>query len=102
MNKKELTKAIREVSDKLPPFKEEHVSGFTHDNQTNYLPHKYFVDVNHERRLRKAYESYGMEGIKRYLDNISKIQKQRNEQISKENAEIKTEHVPLRDGEESL
>jgi hypothetical protein len=88
MNKKEITKAIREISDRLPPVKEDHVSGYymqdVEDGLKRPSSHHYLVDVNHERRLRKAYMRHGMEGIKHYLDSIHQLQIKRNEELSKE------------------
>lgn len=88
MNKKEVTKQIREIADRLPPVKEDHVSGYYLQDIEGGLKrpsaHHYLVDVNHERRLRKAYERFGMDGIKNYLNQLHQLQLQRNEQLSKE------------------
>lgn len=88
MSKKNLNKQIREIADRLPPVKEDHVSGYfmqeVDDGLQRPSSYHYLVDVNHERRLRKAYERHGMEGIKHYLDSIRNLQTKRNEELSKE------------------
>jgi hypothetical protein len=77
MNKKQ-TKHIREIAERLPTVYQQSMSGFTIE-EDKMVPHVYNVEINHERRLRKAYERYGLEGIKSYLEMISNLQKQRNE-----------------------
>lgn len=77
MNKQQ-TKHIREIADRLPPVYEQTMSGYTIQDG-KMVPYIYNVEVNHERRLRKAYERHGLDGIKSYLEMISKLQKQRNE-----------------------
>jgi hypothetical protein len=81
MSKKKLTKQIREIADRLPPVKEEHMSGYEKvDGETK--GNFYLTDVNHERRLRHAYEKSGMIGIRLYLESIQKLQKQRTDAIN--------------------
>lgn len=86
MGKKKLVKKIREISVRIPTVKEEHASGYIPLEDENgvqaFQPNKYIVDVNHERRLRRAYQRYGMEGIKGYLESITKIQKQRSDELT--------------------
>lgn len=77
MNKKQI-KHIREIADRLPVVFEQTMSGYKIEDD-KMVPHIYNVEINHERRLRKAYERYGLEGIKSYLEMISKLQKQRHE-----------------------
>lgn len=84
MGKKKLAKKIREISTRIPPVKEEHACGYVESDDRTLQPNKYLVDVNHERRLRKAYQKYGMEGIKAYLESITKLQKQRSDEIKNE------------------
>jgi hypothetical protein len=84
MGKKQLIKQIREIAKRIPPVKEQHMSGFFMDEDKKPQPNIYLVDVNHERRLRKAYEDCGMEGIKKYLDSIHQLQLKRKDEISKE------------------
>lgn len=90
MSKKKLTKQIKEISDKLPPVKEEHASGFTsvlnEEGTKVFKPNTYLVDVNHERRLRHAYERHGMEGIKSYLESITKLQTNRKNELNNKDA----------------
>lgn len=77
MNKKQ-AKHIRDIADRLPPVMKQNVSGYTIEDD-KYIPHVYSVEINHERRLRKAYERHGLDGIKSYLEMISNLQKQRHE-----------------------
>lgn len=79
MNKKDI-KYIKQIADRLPIVYEETVSGYYIENEEvkpNIVSHPY----NHVRRMRKAYEQLGMEGIKSYLEMIHKLQLQRREQM---------------------
>lgn len=84
MNKK-IVKQIRDIADKLPKVYTQCVSGGLFDadetGQFKFIPNVYNVEVNHERRLRKAYEKLGMDGIKNYLNQIHELQKERNEKV---------------------
>ena len=42
------------------------------------------AQVNHERRLRRAYKRGGMDGVKAYLDSIHLLQQKRKEEIEKQ------------------
>jgi hypothetical protein len=77
MTKKQ-TKHIREIADRLPMVYEQTMSGYVIEDG-KMVPNIYNVEVNHERRMRKAYERHGLDGIKNYLEMISKLQKQRHE-----------------------
>lgn len=77
MNKKNV-KYIKQIADRLPVVYEETVSGFfveEGETKPNIVSHPY----NHVRRMRKAYEQLGMDGIQAYLDTIYKMQLQRKE-----------------------
>lgn len=76
--KKDQIKHIREIANRLPPVYEQCVSGGTLVDD-KFVPNVYNVQVNHQRRLRLAYEKLGMSGIISYLESISKLQKERNE-----------------------
>jgi len=78
MSKKKVNKQIRDIADKLPPVFEQHMSGGDF-SEGKFTPNLYTVPVNHERRLRHAYEKLGMDGIRNYLDEIFKLQKERHE-----------------------
>lgn len=82
MNKKEV-KLIREIADRLPIVYDQTVSGFYEDYDENgemkLFPNIVTHPINHERRMRRAYERVGMEGIKSYLDSIYTLVKNRNE-----------------------
>lgn len=76
--RKEHVRYIREVADRLPKVIEQTVSGYTMEDgkaKPNIVEH----EINHERRLRKAYESLGMQGIKDYLEWIHKLQLERKD-----------------------
>jgi len=77
MNKKQ-AKHIREIADRLPSVLQQCMSGYTFE-EDKVVPNIYNVEINHERRLRKAYERHGLEGIRSYLEMISNLQKQRHE-----------------------
>lgn len=76
--KKQQAKHIREIADRLPVVLQQCMSGYTVDDD-KLVPNVYNIEVNHERRLRKAYERHGIDGIKSYLEMISNLQKQRHE-----------------------
>lgn len=82
MNKKDI-KLIRQLSDRLPTVYDQTISGFYEDYDENgekaLFPNIVTHPINHERRMRKAYERLGIEGIKSYLDSIYTLIKDRNE-----------------------
>ena len=86
MNKKDV-KYIKQIADRLPVVYEQTVSGYYEDydesGETKIFPNVVNVEINHVRRLRKAYESLGMEGIKSYLEMIHKLQIKRNGNVQK-------------------
>ena len=82
MNKKDV-KLIRQLADKLPTVYDQTISGFYEDYDENgelkLFPNVVTHPINHERRMRKAYEKLGIDGIKSYLDSIHTLIKNRNE-----------------------
>jgi hypothetical protein len=82
MNKQDVKK-LREIANRLPVVYEQTVSGFYEDyNQEGEMvkyPNIVNHPVNHVRRLRKAYESRGMDGVHWYLDEVRKLQEKRRE-----------------------
>jgi aspartate/tyrosine/aromatic aminotransferase len=84
MNKKEV-KYIKQIADKLPAVYEQTVSGYYEDyndeGEIVVFPNVVNVEINHVRRMRKAYEGMGMEGIRSYLEMIHKLQIKRNEHL---------------------
>jgi hypothetical protein len=82
MNKKEV-KQIKSIASRLPVVYEQTVSGFYEDYDENgeikLFPNFVNHEINHVRRMRKAYEKLGMDGIRTYLDMIHKIQIKRND-----------------------
>lgn len=65
-------KFIKQISERLPVVNEQTISGFYYEDgeaKPNIVTHP----INHERRIRKAYERAGMEGIKAYLVSIQKL-----------------------------
>jgi hypothetical protein len=84
MNKKDI-KYIRQIAERLPVVYDQTVSGYyagyNDDGEKVNLPNIVNHPINHVRRMRKAYELNGLDGIKNYLDMIYKLQIQRNENI---------------------
>lgn len=73
MTKKEI-KNIEMIARKLPEVYEQTVSGKEEDGSPHLVNHA----VNHKRRMIRAYERLGMEGIAQYLDTIKLIQQKRS------------------------
>lgn len=86
MNKKDV-KYIKQLADRLPVVYDQTVSGYYEDyneeGELQYFPNIVNHPINHVRRLRKAYEVLGMEGVKSYLESIHKLQIQRNENFQR-------------------
>lgn len=84
MNKKEV-KYIKQIADRLPAVYEQTVSGYyedyNDDGEMVAYPNVVNVEINHVRRMRKAYENLGMEGIRSYLEMIHNLQIKRNENL---------------------
>lgn len=99
MNKKDI-KYIKQIADKLPAVYEQTVSGYYEDyNEQGELvafPNMVNVEINHVRRIRKAFERVGMEGIKSYLEMIYKLQIKRNENLQHD-IELQRQEVSLAD-----
>lgn len=72
MNKKDV-KYIKQIADRLPVVYDQTVSGF-YEEDGEMKPNIVNHPINHERRMRKAYEKLGMDGIKIYLEMIHKLQ----------------------------
>lgn len=82
MNKKDI-KYIKQLADRLPPVYEQTVSGY-YEEDGKLMPNIVNHEINHVRRMRKAYESLGLEGIKSYLDMIHQLQIKRNDLFRQE------------------
>ena len=71
-------KYIKEIAKNLPVVMDQTVSGFYMDFDENgeekIYPNLVSHPINHERRIRKAYETLGMEGVKQYLHKIYTLQ----------------------------
>lgn len=81
MTKKD-RKSIKGIAEKLPPVIETHASGgeYTEEDGLKFWkPNLYKTEVNHERRLRRAYQKLGMDGVHAYLDSIRQLQNKHNE-----------------------
>lgn len=80
-------KYIKQLADRLPVVYDQTVSGYYEDyneaGELQYFPNIVNHPINHVRRLRKAYETLGLEGVKSYLDMIHKLQIQRNENFQR-------------------
>lgn len=80
---KQQMKQIREIANRLPVVYEQCASGGeVIDN--GFMPHVYNHPVNHVRRMRKAYEQLGMDGIRSYLESIHQLQLKRNETLKED------------------
>jgi hypothetical protein len=90
MNKSDI-KHIKQIADRLPVVYEQTVSGFYEDyneqGELQNFPNIVNHPINHERRMRKAYEKDGMPGIHRYLDMISSLQQKRRDNAGLRNNE---------------
>lgn len=85
--KKKTIIQIREIASKLPVVYEQHMSGYelvAEGAETKAQPNLYLIEINHERRLRHAYEKLGMAGIHSYLESIHKLQTERNEKAKRD------------------
>jgi hypothetical protein len=86
--KKKTIIQIREIASKLPVVYEQHMSGFewgyNEEGDKAPQPNLYLIEINHERRLRHAYEKLGMAGIHSYLEQIHKLQTERNEKAKRD------------------
>lgn len=86
MNKKDV-KYLKQLADRLPVVYDQTVSGYYEDyneaGELQYFPNIVNHPINHVRRLRKAYESLGMEGVRSYLEMIHKLQIERNENFQR-------------------
>jgi hypothetical protein len=80
--KKQDKKYIQQIADRLPVVYDQTVSGY-YEEDGEKKPNLVTHPINHERRLRKAYESLGIEGIKSYLDYIFKIQQEYRTELEK-------------------
>lgn len=82
MTKKDV-KMIKQIADRLPAVYEQTVSGYYEDydeeGRMQSYPNIVTHEINHNRRMRKAYESLGLDGIKSYLEMINKLQIKRSE-----------------------
>lgn len=74
---KQERKKISDIADKLPVVYEQTTSGYSvEDGQM--IPNVQNNPINHKRRMCKAYEKLGLDGVKQYLDYIRQLQEKRN------------------------
>jgi hypothetical protein len=75
-------KYIQGIASRLPVVYEQTTSGYYQDfnesGEEQIFPNLVNHEINHERRMKKAFKALGMEGIKKYLEYINKLQIQRN------------------------
>lgn len=98
--KKEELKRLKDLANSLPPVFEQHASGgdveerkIDGKDQKVLIPNVYPVLVNHERRIRHAYQNGGMKGIMNYLDSVHKLQQTRNEKALKDHLRRKSDFI---------
>jgi hypothetical protein len=81
--KKQQVKLIRELADRLPVVYDQTVSGYYEDydeeGNMKVYPNMVSHEINHVRRMRKAFDKRGMDGVKEYLEMIHKLQLNRND-----------------------
>lgn len=89
-------KYIKEIAKNLPVVIDKTVSGFYKDyneqGEEQLFPNIVSHPINHERRLRRAYEKLGMEGVKQYLYTIYNLQLQHNDLQNSQNLSTQGEH----------
>ena len=102
--KKQDVKKLKEIAARLPVMYEQTVSGYTlvpdeslasNEDMVKYpkkVPNIVNHPVNHVRRMRKAYESRGMDGVRDYLDFIRRAQENRRELAGLRNPEGENVH----------
>jgi len=73
-------KYIKQIAKNLPVVVDQTVSGYYLEDGKP-VPNIVSHPLNHERRLRKAYEQLGMEGVKQYLHTIYNLQLKHNENL---------------------
>lgn len=76
MTKKDRQK-ISDIADKLPIVYEQTISGYS-EKDGQIIPNVQNNPINHKRRMVKAYEKLGLDGVKQYLDYIRNLQQKRN------------------------
>jgi hypothetical protein len=79
MNKADV-KYIKQIAGRLPVVYEETVSGFYVEEGQN-VPNVVQHPINHTRRMRKAFEKSGMDGIRGYLEYINSLQLKRRDNV---------------------
>jgi hypothetical protein len=85
---KEINRQAREISKNFPVVTTQSLA-FEYVNGMR-RPYKVVEVVsNHVRRIRRAVDKDGMEGLHMYLETIYKLQKQRNEELTKETSDSK-------------
>ena len=98
--KKQDVKRLKEIAARLPVMYEQTVSGYTTwedpksglDESPKIVPNVVSHPINHVRRMRKAYESRGMDGVRDYLDFIRRAQENRRELAGLRNPEGENVH----------
>lgn len=98
-------KYIKEIAKNLPVVMDTTVSGYYADYDENgeekLFPNIVQHPINHERRIRKAYEQLGMAGVKQYLLTIYNLQLQHNENLQQLRG-VQTEGVHVDGTPESI
>jgi hypothetical protein len=86
--KKKQVKIFREIASRLPRVYEQSISGWypgvNKEGKKQMMPHIQNIEINHVRRMKRAFKRCGMDGVKDYLDMIHKLQIKRREQLQKD------------------
>jgi hypothetical protein len=71
---------LKSIAKRLPVVNYRFISGFEQLEEGN-IPHEDQHKWNHYRRLRRAFERSGVEGIKQYITQINGLQNSQREGI---------------------
>jgi len=80
---KEINRQAREISKSFPVVTTQSIA-YKIENGMKKPSHIVEVKSNHVRRIRRAVDKYGVAGLHNYLESIYKLQKERNEELTKE------------------
>lgn len=80
---KHINKQAREIAKNFPVVTTQSLA-YKVEGRMRVPSHIVEVQSNHVRRIRRAVNRNGVEGLQAYLETIYKLQKQRNEELTKE------------------
>lgn len=80
---KHINRQAREISKNFPVVTTQSLA-YKVEGRMRVPSHVVEVKSNHVRRIRRAVTKNGVEGLQAYLESIYKLQKERNEELTKE------------------